>query len=499
MGGRSCWLLLLLFAGCVISTGPESSPAEKKGSKGKAERKKAEAKRGPVPVTTKDPAARELFEAGRIKADRFRQAEAAKDFRSAVDKDPDFALAWLQLAYVSGSAREFEEALARAVAAKSEVSEVERLMIDAAVSERGGRVDESQKLWAEVVRRYPDDPRAHYQLGLAYWLDRDDAAVGQMEKAVELYPGLDAAWNMLGYVYSALDRHDEAVRAHRRYVELLPDEPNAHDSLAEILMKAGNFEESISEYERALALDPSFIWSRMGIGHNQIFLEEYGEAHKTYETALYDAKGLYQSYQAADWLVVLGVYADDAEAALDATDKAVEIATKRGQVERAWALRGRARVLLFGGKAEEAEAVAKAALAGLPDNASDTARSDLEQAVLRLEVEARVARKDMAGARKLLEELRGKAGASESAWQQQLFKFAEGFVSLAEGKAEEADAAFSASSTMDPRVIFFLAEAKRAQKKRAEANRLYRQVVDWYSPSMSHALVLEKAKARLYE
>jgi len=177
----------------------------------------------------------------------------------------------------------------------------------------------------------------------------------------------------------------------------------------------------------------------------------------------------------------------------------VEIAKRRGEVEAAWALRQRARILLYAGKAEEAEATAKAALAAVPDNASDTARADLEQAALRLEVEARVARKDMGAAAKLLEELRTKAGASQSAWQSQLFRFTEGFVRLAEGKPEEADQAFSDSSRMDPRVVFFLAEAKRAQKKRADANRLYRQVVDWYSPSLSHALVLAKAKARLAE
>ncbi|MHC4862398.1 MAG: hypothetical protein ACYTDY_20180, partial [Planctomycetota bacterium] len=135
----------------------------------------------------------------------------------------------------------------------------------------------------------------------------------------------------------------------------------------------------------------------------------------------------------------------------------------------------------------------------LPDNASDTARAEFGQAILRLLVETCVARKDLDGARAALAKLATEAGKSESVWQRQLHQFAVGFLRLAEGKAAEAEAALSKSSTRDPRVLFYLAEAKAALGKREEAARFHRRVTEWNAPGLSHALVHAKAKARLAE
>ena len=110
-------------------------------------------------------------------------------------------------------------------------------------------------------------------------------------------------------------------------------------------------------------------------------------------------------------------------AALEATGQAIEIAARRGEVERCWAERLKARILLYGGRVQEAEKTLADALSALPDNASDAAREDFTQGVLRLRVEACVAKKDLASARSVLEELRAAVAASASAWHQQLFAF----------------------------------------------------------------------------
>jgi tetratricopeptide (TPR) repeat protein len=40
-------------------------------------------------------------------------------------------------------------------------------------------------------------------------------------------------------------------------------------SYAELLMKTGRFEESIKNYEKALAVDPNFVASYIGIGNDR--------------------------------------------------------------------------------------------------------------------------------------------------------------------------------------------------------------------------------------
>ncbi|MHC4471905.1 MAG: tetratricopeptide repeat protein, partial [Planctomycetota bacterium] len=445
------------------------------------------------------PGALKLFETGRTQADRFHHAEAAASFQAATALDPEFAMAWLQYAFVAGSTEGVEKGMTKAKAAREKVTEAERLMIDAADAEHRGRMKEAQRIRHELARQFPQDARTRYLLGMSYWMTENETGVGHMEKAVQLDPELDVAWNMLGYAYSSLGRHAEAVKAHRRYVELLYEEQNAHDSLAETLMKAGSFEKSIAEYEKALELDPTFVWSRMGIGHNLVFLERQVEAGQAYERALTEATSARDKHQAADWLVVLGVYSGDPLQALAAADRAVELARDLGEVEVAWAIRNRARIELLAGKPKEAEATARRAVEALPEGASASARDDLVQAVLRLQVEARIAMKDLEGARSVLEQVRQMTEASKNSWQIQLYHFTEGFLRLAEGNASAASAALAKASQTDPRVLFHLGEARAAQKKQVTANRLFRRVEKWNAPSLSHALVLAGAKKRLAE
>jgi len=450
-----------------------------------------------MPVTARDPEALRRYREGVRKADRFHHEEALKDFRAAVDRDPDFALAWLRMSWVAGNQEASNEHLERAAALMYKVTEAERLHIRATRAERAGRVEEALDLRRRILERYPRDPRAHYRLGMTFWMTDSAAGIPHMEKAVRLDPDLDVAWNMLGYLYAEQGRLEEAARAHRRYVKLLPNEPNAHDSYAETLLKAGRFEQSIAQYERALEFDPSFTWSRLGIGHNLVFLGRYDEAKAAYARALEKADSPQDRYQAASWLVTWAVYANREAAALEAADRAHALAKELGTVEAANALRNRARVLHFTGDSEAAVDQADAALAALPADAPEPARRDLAHSVLRLKVEVAADAGDLETARGRLEALRNLTSERGAVWHDQLLQFAEGYVRLKEGDAPAAVAFFEKSARTDPRVVFFLAEALRAAGRSGEASDLYREVVHWNAPGLGHALVLDRAKERL--
>ena len=79
---------------------------------------------------------------------------------------------------------------------------------------------------------------------------------------------------MLGYSNRNLENYDEAEKAFKKYIELIPDDPNPYDSYAEMLSKQGRYEEAITQYEKALAIDPNFFPSHMGIANNLIYLNK---------------------------------------------------------------------------------------------------------------------------------------------------------------------------------------------------------------------------------
>jgi tetratricopeptide (TPR) repeat protein len=448
-------------------------------------------------VTTDDKEALRLFRAGRVQADRMHPLAARAEYGAALERDPDFALAWLQMSYVVPSIEESERCLAKAVALRDRVSAGERLLIDAAQAEQEGRTQQAREMRQKLVELHPDDPRVHYLDAMSYLMAEDEHAIAGLEKAVVLNPDLDVAWNTLGYAYARVGRTEDALAAHRKYVELLPDEPNAHDSYAETLLKAGHFEESIAEYDKALALDPSFVWSRMGIGHNLIFLGRFPEARVTYEEALSKAVSAQDRQRAAEWLVTLAVYANEPKTAVREAERVVEIARGIGPSEHAYAVVTLARARLVSGKAEDAAATAAGAQALLPMSAGGSARGNVRRAVLRMQIEAEIAQKNIEAADFLLKKLKEESAGESAPWVAWLLRFNEGYVLLAKGDAEGAAAALRTASLEDPRVLFHLAEAELALGHIAEAMALYRKVVRWNAPSMGHALVVGRAKVRL--
>lgn len=85
-------------------------------------------------------------------------------------------------------------------------------------------------------------------------------------KAVEAAPDKGAPYNGLAYFLLGAKRTDEAVAVFRQYAKVVSDDPNAHDSLGEGLLAQGKVDKSLAEYDRALALDPYFAASYLGVG-----------------------------------------------------------------------------------------------------------------------------------------------------------------------------------------------------------------------------------------
>ncbi|MHC4930948.1 MAG: tetratricopeptide repeat protein [Planctomycetota bacterium] len=475
-------ILILLAALAACGTTPEKAETIKTGQ---------------MPVTAKDVTALKYFESGRTKADRLHFKEAERDFRFAIDRDPDFALAWLWLSQSVGSMEEGNKCRAQAVALKGKASQGEQLLIEASQAEFEGKIEEARRLRARLVSMYPKDARCHLVESLGYFRIDDRRCAQGLEKAVELDPYLDTAWNLLGYSYMSLGEMDKAVQAHATYVKLLPDEPNAHDSYAETLLKAGRFEESISEYEKALALDESFFWSRVGIGKNLLVMRRYDEANEEFDRAIREAKTASNRYQAAQWQITRAIYAGDGEAAVSAAERAVELAERVGKQEHAYATLTVARAELFADKREECVATASHAMALMPEDAPRASRRDLTQSILRLKIEASVTARRFEAAESLLEQLRSSAAVGSPPWVAQLVQFTVGYYWLHRGEAESALEALEKANHSDPRVLYYLAEAKRRVGEVEEANEIYTRIVSWNEPGLGHALVLDLAKKRL--
>jgi len=212
-----------------------------------------------VPITTSSQEARQLYLEGRDLLEKLRGTDARRRFEQSVAKDPNFALAYVGLANTSGTNGEFVDATTHAVALADKVSEGEKHLILALDSGLKGDPAGNLKHLTDLVALFPNDERAHNQLGNLYFGRQEyTSAISHYVKATSINPSFSTPYNQMGYAYRFLEKFDDAEKAFKKYTELIPNDPNPYDSYAELLMKRGRFNESIQAYEKALSIDPEY-------------------------------------------------------------------------------------------------------------------------------------------------------------------------------------------------------------------------------------------------
>jgi serine/threonine protein kinase/Tfp pilus assembly protein PilF len=107
-------------------------------------------------------------------------------------------------------------------------------------------------------------------------------------KALEINEALAEAHNSLAYIYDRYDWNWKAAEAEfKRALELNPNYATGHFWYGEHLAFFGRFEESIREMKRALALDPVSLVINASLGWAYIMAQQFDEAiaqlHKTLE------------------------------------------------------------------------------------------------------------------------------------------------------------------------------------------------------------------------
>ena len=232
-----------------------------------------------IPITTKSDEAREAYIKGREYAENLRRTEARAYFEQAIEADPDFALAYFELANTQNTVHEFFSALNEATARVNLVSAGERLLIESAEAGNAGATTLQKQLLESLVDLYPRDKRAHMALGNFFFGQQlYQQSITEYRKIKTLDPDFAPPYNMAGYAFRFLNKYKEAEEALKTYIRLIPNDPNPYDSYAELLLKMGEFDESIESYRRALEIDSAFTASYMGIASNLVHLDKHNAA-----------------------------------------------------------------------------------------------------------------------------------------------------------------------------------------------------------------------------
>ncbi len=170
--------------------------------------------------------------------------QAAELYRQAIEKDPNYALAYSGLAETYVLFSSYDVAPADDSMPQAKAAAMRALEIDDSLAE------------------------AHTALGFYlsnYEWDRDRSEK-EYRRAIELKPNYSTAHHWLGADLGNLKRFDESIAEMRRAEELDPLSPIIGTNLGDMLVHARRYDEAIAQYKRVLVRDPSFAYAHRALG-----------------------------------------------------------------------------------------------------------------------------------------------------------------------------------------------------------------------------------------
>ena len=190
--------------------------------------------------------------------------ESVNYFKSAIEKDPNYALAYAGLADAYSVA---------GIYGPLTVQEAYPLQREAAI---------------QAVRLDDNLSEAHQALGagkLLYDWDWQGAAT-ELKRAIELDPNNLDAHELYGYYSEAMGRPDDAVRETQRAVEIDPRWVIANNDLTIALNEAGRYAEAIKQAEHACNLNPSQSSPQAFLGYAYLREHRFDDAIAAFQRSI---------------------------------------------------------------------------------------------------------------------------------------------------------------------------------------------------------------------
>lgn len=483
-------LVLFAFAGCQVEpnkTAPVSSNSGNATSDGK------------IALTTASEEARKEFLAGRDLSEKLRITDSIQHYDKAIALDPNFALAHLNRANASPTAKEFFDHLKHAVTHADKASDGERMLIQAAEAGANGNPAKQKEILDKLVAAYPNDERAHFTIGGYYFGQQNFAqAITHYKKATELAPTYSTAFNILGYAYRQNEQYADAETAFKKYIELIPNDPNPYDSYAELLLKTGRFDEAITQYNKALAIEPNFLNSYFGIAAALTYQGKGTEAAAELQKITAKARNDGERRTALFGQMVVAADGGKLDQALAEVEKQYALGQKTNDLPAmAGDLQLKGNILLEMGRYDDAKKAYEEALRMTTSDASLSQELKDNAALFHHYNLARVAigKKDFATAKTETDTF--KRGAEAAKNQNQIKQAHElaGMTALAEKNYDQAIAELLQSNQQNPNNLYLLGEAYQGKGDDAKAKETFTKAAKFNSlPQLNYAFVRAKAE-----
>ncbi len=209
---------------------------------------------------------------------------AERELRSALDVDPNFALAHLLLVEVRVWQNQWDAAHSEIIAARRQsesLTEIDQLRIEAFLARVSGRPSEEWRYLQKLIGLQPHHVEYVYELAESYFHTADvDQAISSYLDALKLDNRFAKAYNHIGYCYAWKGEHARAVENLKRYLEIDPS-PNAYDSLGDAYFNSGDYAKAREMKSKALQMDPTLYYASRSLAYIDMFQGRNKAAEQT--------------------------------------------------------------------------------------------------------------------------------------------------------------------------------------------------------------------------
>jgi eukaryotic-like serine/threonine-protein kinase len=270
---------------------------------------------------TVDPAAHELYLKGNDSLDREDRKKALEYFQQAIEKDPNFARAFLGVAWTYERLGISEELPSVEAYSKVEAFARKALDLDPSLAEAHVELADAHLRggwdWAGAERELnlalelnPNSEPAHNAYSRYFrWVGRYQESVAEARRAIEINPLSPAPYVILGMAYYFGRRYDEALPQIQKVQQIAPSEVT-HLVLGWVYREKGMYEQAVEELLQARGAHKlghlGNTYARMGRGEEahiaiQKLNEESNQNVVSYAVAIVYA-GLGEKERAFEWL-----------------------------------------------------------------------------------------------------------------------------------------------------------------------------------------------------
>ena len=189
--------------------------------------------------------------------------KAIEQFQQATEGDPNYALAYVEIANCYLSIPAYDGTPTREILPPAKVAIERALQIDDSLSEAHVALaelyyvsllwEQSEKEFQRAISLNPNVGRLEFANLLRYEM-RYDEALREIKRELERDPLYPLAGAIAAFIYRNLGDADASIRESKRVIALDPNYPVAHVSLGLAYLDQRRYEEAIAELQKAVDL-----------------------------------------------------------------------------------------------------------------------------------------------------------------------------------------------------------------------------------------------------